>query len=213
MKKNTKQEYLRRYTNIPSLIDILKNKKITLLDPITWDDRNDSYFIEQYKIKSKLKAVLCLCFTGRGETYHHWKVFSEGPSGICIVFNKKKLLKNIRHSNGFEYETIKYMTLNKLKANNITIPNMPFVKRQPYKDEKEFRIIYKDKKNSIRYKHVDIDLNCIDKVILSPWVPDALIDPLRKTIKSFNKEHRVRVWKSTLISNENWKNIGESITN
>lgn len=72
------------------------------------------------------------------------------------------------------------MTLKKMKANKLTISRMPFIKRQPYRDEKELRIIYKNKKQSISYKHVDINLDCIERIILSPWVHDALIDPYKK---------------------------------
>jgi hypothetical protein len=61
--------HFRRYTDLPSLIQILTNRKITLLDPATWDDKNDSFFLSTYKEKKKLKSVLALCFTSASETY------------------------------------------------------------------------------------------------------------------------------------------------
>jgi hypothetical protein len=33
------------HTDIPALIHLLTEKQITLLDPDTWDDKNDSYFL------------------------------------------------------------------------------------------------------------------------------------------------------------------------
>lgn len=39
---------LRRYTELPCLIDYLQTKELALLNPALWDDRNDSYYIEMY---------------------------------------------------------------------------------------------------------------------------------------------------------------------
>jgi hypothetical protein len=40
---------LKRYTTLSSALDVLENKRLTLLDPAKWDDRNDTYFIELYR--------------------------------------------------------------------------------------------------------------------------------------------------------------------
>lgn len=77
---------MRRYTELPSLIYMLAYRKITLLDPSSWDDKNDSYFFSLYRDKVKLKSVLALCFTQARDTYHHWRVFAPGSAdvpGIC----------------------------------------------------------------------------------------------------------------------------------
>jgi len=78
-------EIIRRYTDIPALVYLLKNKTITFLDPGTWDDKNDSYYLTVYKKKKKLSCVLVLCFSEAQDTYHHWKVFAGNKSGICIT--------------------------------------------------------------------------------------------------------------------------------
>ncbi len=206
-----KQQYLRRYTNLPSLFDILKNKRITLLNPNTWDDRNDSFFIEQYRIKLNLRTVLGLCFTGRGETYHHWKVFSDGSSGVCILFNRDKLLRTLTQIGRIKYNNVSYKRINELKTIKINVGDMPYVKRLPYKDEKEFRIIYESMDEDVNYKHINIELDCIERITLSPWVPEPLIDPLKKTIKGISKSNNIKVWKTTLLSNDNWKEIGKNV--
>lgn len=72
------KDLLCRYTQLPALFYMLSAKKLTLLDPNPWDDKNDSYFLEQYKSKRDLKTVLPLCFSMAPETYHHWSVFAEG---------------------------------------------------------------------------------------------------------------------------------------
>ncbi|HNC85208.1 MAG TPA: hypothetical protein PK999_19310, partial [Nitrospira sp.] len=63
---------LRRYTDIPALTYLLTKQKITLLDPKSWDDSNDSHYLSLYKQRNKLKSLLALCFTQADETYHHW---------------------------------------------------------------------------------------------------------------------------------------------
>lgn len=48
---------LRRYTNLPSLLYMLTKKKITLLDPDTWDDKNDSWFLDIYTEEKNCKKL------------------------------------------------------------------------------------------------------------------------------------------------------------
>jgi hypothetical protein len=54
--------YIRRYTELPSLIHILRHSDLTMVDPRSWDDKNDSHFLSMYREKRDLKAVLALCF-------------------------------------------------------------------------------------------------------------------------------------------------------
>jgi hypothetical protein len=78
------EHYLRRYTDLTALIYLLHKRKITLLDPSSWDDKNDSYYLTQYKEKCKLKSVLALCLMQSDERYHHWSIFASGSGGVCI---------------------------------------------------------------------------------------------------------------------------------
>src|SRR5689334_5694440 len=93
---------LRRYTSLPSLLHLLQNKKITLLSPSTWEDRNDAFFLSRYKELKGLKSVLALCFAESHERYHHWRVFTHGSAGVCIEFDREpfvaysRTLKNVR---------------------------------------------------------------------------------------------------------------------
>ena len=209
--KTKKRKFLRRYTNLPSLFDILQNKRITLLNPTTWDDTNDSYFIEKYRIKSELKSILALCFTEKAETYHHWKVFSNGTSGVCISFDKDLLLKQLKSIEGIRYKSVEYKRINQLENSKIKLEDMPFIKRLPYEDEKEFRIIYESKTEKLNYKYFDIEINCIDKITLNPWIPTTLLITLRKVIKEIINSNNIKVHKTTLISNEQWKKAADKI--
>ena len=119
----------RRYTDIPSLVQMLTSRKLTLVDPSFWDDKNDSYFLSAYKEKNKLKSVLALCFTTESETYHHWRVFSSGSSGVCINFRAIDLERTLRGISGVSFEKVNYRTLNELRNKSPEIVELPFIKR------------------------------------------------------------------------------------
>jgi len=50
--------YLRRYSNLPALIYLLTERKLTVLDPQSWDDSNDSHYLALYRERKSLKSVL-----------------------------------------------------------------------------------------------------------------------------------------------------------
>lgn len=77
---------LLRYTQLPSLLHMLRARAVTLLDPDSWDDRNDASYMALYKERKTLKSLLALCFSQVPETYHHWHVFAQGSAGVCIYF-------------------------------------------------------------------------------------------------------------------------------
>jgi hypothetical protein len=81
-----------RYTNLAATLHMLRTRNITLLNPATWDDTNDSYFMSEYKRLKNAKSVLALCFAESEESYHHWRIFSSGGDGVRIEFDKPALL-------------------------------------------------------------------------------------------------------------------------
>lgn len=206
-KKVAKRNRLFRYTSLPVLLDILSKRELTLLNPASWDDRNDSCYLEVYKKKRELKTLLAICFTTGAETYHHWKVFSSGSSGVCIQFNKEKLLEYLDVVRGIKYGAVKYRLIRKLLSKSPELEELPFLKRQPFKDEKEFRIIYKNKSKEIEMKPVGIGLECIEIINLSPWIPDPVSDTIKDIIKDIEGCSEIRVSKTTLVDNKLWRNI------
>lgn len=90
----SKVQIFNRYTDLTALIDILSKKRMVLLDPSSWDDKNDVYFMKSYQEKKKINTLLALCFTTKYETYHHWSVFAPNNSGVCIRY-KRDALQNV----------------------------------------------------------------------------------------------------------------------
>ena len=102
---------LRRYTELPYLIDYLQSGELALLNPKAWDDRNDSFYIEEYARARELEGIYALCLAEAFETYHHWRVFSNGSGGVCIEFDKDKLIAEVADVPGLRAETVQYRTI------------------------------------------------------------------------------------------------------
>ncbi len=205
-----RQTYLWRYTDIPALVYLLSKRKITLLDPRSWDDTNDSHYLSVYKKKRKLTTVLALCFANGKETYHHWKVFSGNPSGVCMKFNRSELLKNIEKREGIKSGDVEYFTLKSIRIKKPVTDQLPFIKRIAFEDENEFRVIYESKTNTLSKLDIKIPLTCIAKITLSPWMHKSLAEPFKRILKSIDYCNGLEIVRSTLIGNVEWKEIGGS---
>lgn len=202
------KEFLKRYTDLPSLIHMLRSQSLTLLDPVTWDDKNDAYYMRVYKEKKKLESLLALCFTQAPETYHHWKVFAAGSGGVCVQFDKALLLKEIGQPKGVRHESITYKKMDDLK--DLSLANLPFVKRYAFRDEQEYRIIYENKNLAKKFRELPIELSCISRITLSPWLPKPLVAEVKQTLKSYEDTSEIEIYRTTLNENSRWQKAGKN---
>lgn len=204
---------LRRYTDLPALTYMLTHRKITLLDPQSWDDSNDSHFLSIYKERNHLKSLLALCFTEADETYHHWKVFASGTAGVCIRFDMDVLLDALANKPGIRFGRVRYPTVVHLRSESPRMNDLPFIKRRAFRAEGEFRVIYESKTLLQPTLDVEIPLSCISRITLSPWAHKSLADPVKNLLKTIDGCAKLSVVRSTLVGNEEWKNIGSSVAN
>jgi Protein of unknown function (DUF2971) len=201
---------LRRYTNLPSVLYLLRERKITLLDPETWDDKNDSHYLSIYRERKSLKCVLALCFTQVAETYHHWRVFADGSAGICVRFDRDKLVAAMQKTPGVTMKDVTYLKLEEMRGKKkLKVEELPFLKRYPYEDEREFRVIYESDTKRVKSLDIAIPLTCVDRIIISPWMPCAVTKHVKKTLREIDDCQNLDVVQSSLISNERWKNYGD----
>ena len=96
-----------------------------------------------------------------------------------------------------------------IKGQRLRTEELPFLKRYPYQDEREFRVIYESTIDEREFLDITISLSCIDRIALSPWIPAALATDLESTIYDIKGCKRLKVVRSTVISNERWKNLAE----
>jgi hypothetical protein len=204
---------LRRYTTLASAIDLLLNKRLTFLKPKTWDDVNDTRFLERFCELSEYKTLFALCFTKAGETYHHWHNFTRSNEGVCIEFNGEILTSLLANSkdDGREYfwRDVEYVLVKDLeKMEAFDGYDLPFMKRHGFKAEEEFRIIcgFKEEKDT---HSIPIPANAVTRIVLNPWVPKPLVEGLKTVLKSVDGWPRLKVINTTLIDNDAWKKAAD----
>ncbi|MCA5918514.1 DUF2971 domain-containing protein [Pectobacterium brasiliense] len=195
---------LRRYTDLPSLLYMLNKNSITLLDPNSWDDKNDSYFLKLYTERIKSQKTFALCMSMKGETYHHWSVYTSKGNGVCIVFDFKKLKEHLNEQKGVIHKPVKYMKLKKIKDVKTETKKLPFLKRYGFTDESEYRIILSSKKNS-DILDIPLPFDAIIRISVNPWMPKPLFETIKSTIHNIGGCENIRVTKSSLVDNNNWK--------
>lgn len=206
-------KFVRRYTTLSSALDTLNNRMLTLLSTTKWDDTNDAYFMEIYRTEAKLGSVLALCCTMATETYHHWRVFTQGLEGVCLEFDRGRLEAAIGRmpelvAGPVEYKLVK--DLERLSAKDIN--RLPFIKRDGYSDEREWRVIANCSKPALQTLDIPIDPSWINRVILNPWLPPPLFDTIRGVIQSFPECGKLSVVSSRLTNSSRWKAAGEALT-
>lgn len=206
-----RRRMLRRYTTLPSLLDLLVTKHLTLLTPDSWDDKNDAFYLQQYKDKKKLKAVYAMCFTEGNETYHHWRVFSGGNVGVCITFVYGNLMSYLEAAPQIAHDEVRYSRVKDLDKKPPTVAALPFVKRSAYSDEREYRIVYSDRKDALLAKRMPVGLDSIYKVTLSPWLPLSLYGSTKTAIRSIPGCAKLQVRRTNMLDSEQWKKIAQGV--
>ena len=205
MKTEQKLGKLNRYTTLPFLLDLLRRRKIVLLDPSTWEDKNDVEAIDEYKRKKHLK-LFAVCFCAGDETIHHWRTYAEGVWGCCIEFDKDRLLASFSGKKGSRFQDVTYKKVidleNELKNNEIILEDFPFIKRYPYRFENEFRIIWEGNTSQDSIE-VGINLNSITKITISQKMPQSMRPTIEELLCSQVKKPP-RINFSTLYRNRRW---------
>lgn len=196
---------LSRFTTLPVLLDLLQHKKLTLLDPKLWDDRNDSEVILEYKKKKKITQLLALCFSCGDETVHHWKTFSNGSGGCVIEFDAARLFKVINKVPGLKHRKVVYKKLSEIEAKEtiIDIDEMPFTKRWPYRCEEEYRMILEADTDETFFD-IDIPLDSIRRITISQQMPGPIYATIKSYLKDLKGDPDSRISRSTLYENQRW---------
>ena len=174
---------LNRYTTLPVLLDYLHRKKLVLLDPKSWDDKNDSLIIEAYKAKAKVEKLFALCFCYKSETIHHWKTFANGDGGCCIEFDGKQLIKLFDKDKNLRHGIVDYKKITEAKTEKLVLNKIPFIKRRPYETEGEYRVIWEGKTgNSFE---IDFPLDAINRITFNQQLPEPVFESVKNDSVAF----------------------------
>ncbi len=203
---------LNRFTTLPVLLRMLKKKSLVFSDPKFWDDENDTELLEIYR-KRKIsscsqsepaKSLLALCFLKEHETIHHWKAFANGISGCCIEFDKTELIKLLfsRKNDGdnLRFGSVVYKRFEEINDGTIDdcVEMLPFIKRWPYRFEKEFRVIWEGDKNHHEIKIDNIE-TIITKITISQTMPSARFEKIKEKLRDIAT---IEINPSTVYRNE-----------
>ncbi|MBZ9662996.1 DUF2971 domain-containing protein [Mesorhizobium sp. ESP-6-4] len=212
-----KRMLIRRYMSIPALIDTLQREKLAILNPASWDDRNDRLFMQVYKSHKKAGGLYGLCAALSGETYHHWRIFAGGASGACLVLKRQRVeayldSHDLEPGTSIRYGEVKYLTLDNVKKlSPKDIENIPFLKRYGFKDEDEYRIVIEtvsDQQNAI---FIDCPHEWIDTVYLNPWLYDNQAQSLLSTLREIPGCKHLKIRRSELTDSTTWREAAERI--
>lgn len=199
------------------MLDILQNATLTLVDPKSWEDKNDIFFMELYKEHSGYKSVLALCFCGwnnyDAEKYHVWKTYSGSTSGVCIQFESDKLISYLNPFKEIRYRMVEYLTIKKLreKWKEKSLEDLPFMKRLAYNCDSEFRIIYRTNNLEECLFHLPIKLDCISKITLNPWILEPVDESVKNFIHKIKEYEHIKLVNTTLLEYADWKKYGDKI--
>lgn len=198
-----------RYFQLPALIRLLTEQQMSLVSPTSWEDTNDSHFLEVYRQKKKLSCVLAACFTEASESFHLWRVFGHGPSGVCVRFDREFLEELVAWS-GVRWGKVKYLTLNQFRAmKHPDLDRLPFLKRAPYVDEVEYRLIYESKTDERKVLDLPVHSDAIQRITLSPWVPYSQYLAVKELLHGIPECDKLKIVRSTLIGNQEWKELAQ----
>jgi len=133
MQRSAPIRKLKRYTNLPVLLHLLQTRTLTALNPSTWPDQNDTTYLRRYKATHpQVKGLFVLCMTEAADTFHHWNVYANGPSGVKIEFDPagfQTWLSNTKVSS--RLERVQYKRIDEIEEAARDQNSLPFLKPIP----------------------------------------------------------------------------------
>lgn len=198
-----------KYTNLAAALHILAERQLTFSHPDDWDDQNDAHFMRRYREATKTTSVLATCFTQTADSYHHWRIFAGGSDGIRLEFDKEKLIAGLNTAD-VTFGEVRYLQIKGLRNGDYETADLPFIKRHPYADEKEYRI-FCHRDEQVQTAPLPIKLSWIKRVTISPWMAPELRSTVKASIQAIRGCGRLRVYQSTLINNRDWQKLADNI--
>ncbi len=203
---------IRRYTDLSALIYMLVHNEIPILGYGSWDDVNDRKSMSIWQSTLQYGFAGAICLTEAAETFHHWKVFASGPTGVSIIFDKDRLIEafsghGLFGSNGhFLWGNMQYVAMNDLKNVDASdIHRLPFIKRVGFRDEREFRVVGYTLDRNVSLMHVPLDQSVIKEVTFSPFMHPTLVQSCKIALRSIDGWSKLKMGHSKLTDNQTWQ--------
>ncbi len=202
-------ELLRRYTDVMSLLDIVRHNRLTLTSPSRWYDQNDAICLRQYGEMRGQGEVYALCLAEGPELAHHWQIFAGHNHGLCIQFDKAefiKILQNHKYPNDILHGPVQYKSLKQIESMNpIDRDVLPFLKRDTFKAEAEYRVVAweEDWLAGTTYS-IPFSAKSITRVLIGPSTPRQLAENLKEIVRQEKGCKDIPFAISRLVNNASW---------
>ena len=212
MARGELSEYVKRYTSLEHAVSALKTKKLALPNPSKWDDSNDQEFVELYRNHISAKSIYAMCCTMSAERYHHWRIFTDKDhaSGVCIEFRREPLQQALNRMRNVRAEPVEYVPIKKLRERSYHAKALPFIKRNGYRDEREWRILVTSPEPQVALLKIPFSLDWVHRIILNPWMDEPDREAARQHLKSLVKKP-TRVTATFLTNSAEWKRLGKAL--
>jgi hypothetical protein len=200
--------YLRRYTDVLSLLDMLKHNRLSLLSPATWFDQNDTYGLNEYGKRLGDESVFALCMTEGPETGHHWQLFAGTSHGVCIHFDSDEFKAHLNNlSRPVLHGPMKYMNLTQVRElKPIATEVLPFLKRETFEDEHEYRVVASEMDILADDTYaIPMPASMVKKVVLGPRMPRGLAITLKDIACEFGGCDKIEFTHSRVHNNASWR--------
>lgn len=199
--------FLRRYTDALSLIDILNNKRLSLLSPAHWYDQNDAFGLELYRKRVGAARVYALCFTDAAETGHHWQLFAGQNHGVCIMFDHSALRAHLDDFLQVLHGPVEYLNLSRLAARSpIPDERLPFLKRETFAAEQEYRIVATEEAFFAADTYsIPLPLHLIKRITLGPGMSRGIAETLKDLLCKQDGCADIPFAHSKLVNNARWQ--------
>jgi hypothetical protein len=145
------------------------------------------------------------------ETFHHWQIFAQGESGVCVVFDRVRLEAHLAGRSHFIPRKVEYVQLSEIGSVDATdIHRLPFLKRFGFRDEREYRLLgFAPEKRDLMSIPLTPDL--IQRVTFSPATHPNIVASLKVLLRSLPVWRDLRIGRSNLTSNETWQDALRSV--
>jgi hypothetical protein len=135
--------------------------------------------MDLYASTTPRRVAFAYCMAEGNETAHHWQVFADRGFGVCIAFDKAKLIEAVSLDPAIKYGPVSYVNWRDFILQK-PFHVLPFIKRQVYRAEREYRLVavHDAPFGELSY-NLAIPLNCITSVTMSGEVPAVHFETFR----------------------------------
>ncbi len=201
-----KDDWLKKYTELKYLEGILKFQSLHLGDPACWDDKNDSAVLKNYAEKEKISAVRSTCLTNAPDRFHFWSIFGKEELGVCLWFDRELLKKDIENDKSLIASLVEYPKMKELELKKPELKKIPFLKREQYRDEGEYRIVRVYKDDPPPNDGFKFSANSLKRIYLNAWLNENEVkDQNSKINELLGVEYKhVDLKQNRVLRKKNW---------